>query len=161
MRSSLWIGFAVAMLASSPALAQNKQQSTTERAGDIAEQPARDVGAVKTKIPPVLQNAAASPYSLSGLSGLSKCTQIADAFDELGEALGPDFVQGVNRKKSRKVKVTGDTVAGLIVPFRGLVREVSGAASAQRELNAAVDAGFARRGFLRGVYQTRGCKPAL
>ncbi|MBB4837621.1 hypothetical protein HNP52_000672 [Sphingomonas kyeonggiensis] len=158
MRSSLWIGFAVAMLASSPAFAQDKQQSTAERAGDIAEQPAKDVGAVKTKIPPVLQKAAAAPYSLSGLS---KCTQIADAFDDIGEALGPDFVQGVNRKKSRKVRVTGDTVAGLIVPFRGLVREVSGAASAQRELNAAVDAGFARRGFLRGVYQTRGCKPAL
>jgi len=158
MRSSLWIGLGLAMLVTSPALAQDKQQSTAERAGDIAEQPARDVGAVKTKIPPVLQKAAASPYSLAGLS---KCTQIADAFDDLGEALGPDFVQGVDRKKSRKVKVTGDTVAGLIVPFRGLVREVSGAASAQRELNAVVDAGFARRGFLRGVYQTRGCKPAL
>jgi len=158
MRSSLWIGLALAALVTSPAFAQDKQQSTAERAGDIAEQPAKDVGAVKTKIPPVLQQAAAAPYSLSGLS---KCARIADAFDELGEALGPDFVQGVDRKKSRKVKVTGDTVAGLIVPFRGLVREVSGAASAQRELNAAVDAGFARRGFLRGVYQTRGCKPAL
>jgi len=158
MRSSLWIGLGLAMLVTSPALAQDKQQSTAERAGDIAEQPARDVGAVKTKIPPVLQKAAASPYSLAGLS---KCAQIADAFDDLGEALGPDFVQGVDRKKSRKVKVTGDAVAGLIVPFRGLVREVSGAASAQRELNAAVDAGFARRGFLRGVYQTRGCKPVL
>jgi len=158
MRSSLWIGLALAALVTSPAFAQDKQQSTAERAGDIAEQPAKDVGAVKTKIPPVLQQAAAAPYSLSGLS---KCARIADAFDELGEALGPDFVQGVGRKKSRKVKVTGDTVAGLIVPFRGLVREVSGAASAQRELNAAVDAGFARRGFLRGVYQTRGCKPAL
>lgn len=158
MRSSLWIGLALAALVTSPAFAQDKQQSTAERAGDIAEQPAKDVGAVKTKIPPVLQRAAESPYSLTGLS---KCARIADAFDELGEALGPDFVQGVDRKKSRKVKVTGDTVAGLIVPFRGLVREVSGAASAQRELNAAVDAGFARRGFLRGVYQTRGCKPAL
>lgn len=158
MRSSLWIGLALAALVASPAFAQDKQQSTAERAGDIAEQPAKDVGAVKTKIPPVLQQAAAAPYSLSGLS---KCARIADAFDELGEALGPDFVQGVDRKKSRKVKVTGDTVAGLIVPFRGLVREVSGAASAQRALNAAVDAGFARRGFLRGVYQTRGCKPAL
>lgn len=158
MRSSPWISLALAALAASPALAQDKPQSTTERAGDIAEQPAKDVGAIKTKIPPVLQRAAAAPYSLSGLS---KCAGIAAAFDDLGEALGPDFVRGVDRKKSRKVKVTGDTVAGLIVPFRGIVREVSGAASAQRELNAAVDAGFARRGFLRGVYQTRGCKPAL
>jgi len=42
-----------------------------------------------------------------------------------------------------------------------VIREVSGAASAQRALQAAIAAGFARRGFLRGVYQTRGCKPAL
>jgi len=157
MRSCLWIGLAL-VASGTPAFAQDRQQSTAERAGDIAEQPARDVGAVKTKIPAVLQRAAAAPYSLDGLS---KCSSIADAFDDLGEALGPDFIKGVDRRKSRKVKVTGDTVAGLIVPFRGLVREVSGAASAQRERNAAVDAGFARRGFLRGVYQTRGCKPAL
>ncbi|NYT41324.1 hypothetical protein HZY97_11185 [Sphingomonas sp. R-74633] len=158
MRSSLWIGLAVAALISSPALAQDKHQSTTQAAGDIAEQPAKDVGVVKTRIPPVLQRAAAAPYSLDGLS---KCTGIAAAFDDLSDALGPDFVAGADRKKSRKVKVNGDTVAGLIVPFRGVVREVSGAAAAQRELLAAASAGFARRGFLRGVYQSRSCKPAL
>lgn len=158
MRSSILIGLALAAAAATPAYAQDKQQTDAQRAGDIATQPARDVGAVKTKIPPVLQRAAAAPYSLSGLS---KCASIAAEFDDLSEQLGADFVKGSDRKKSRKIKVTGDTVAGLIVPFRGLVREVSGAAAAQRELNAAVDAGFARRGFLRGVYQSRRCKPAL
>jgi hypothetical protein len=158
MRSSLWIGLAGAALVTSPALAQDKPQSTTQAAGDIAAQPARDVGVVKTRIPPVLRQAAAAPYSLAGLS---RCASIADAFDDLSAALGPDFVTGSDRRKSRKVKVTGDTVAGLILPFRGIVREVSGAASAQRELLAAASAGFARRGFLRGVYQSRGCKPAL
>ncbi len=44
---------------------------------------------------------------------------------------------------------------------RGLVREVSGAAPAERRKNAAIDAGYARRGYLRGVYETRRCKPAL
>jgi hypothetical protein len=158
MRSSLWIGLAVAALSATPALAQEKPQSTTQQAEDIAAQPAKDVGAVKTKIPPVLQRAAANPYSLAGLS---KCTAIRGAFNELEEALGPDLVADSDPGKSRKLKVTGDTVAGLIVPFRGIVREVSGAASAQRALQAAIAAGFARRGFLRGVYQTRGCKPAL
>lgn len=158
MRSSLWIGLAVVALAASPACAQDKPQSTTKDAEDIAAQPAKDVGVVKTKIPPVLQRAADNPYSLSGLS---KCRAIAGAFGELGEALGPDFSNDGDPKKSKKLKITGDTVAGLIVPFRGIVREVSGAASAQRQLEAAIAAGFARRGFLRGVYQTRGCKPAL
>ncbi|MEP9358672.1 hypothetical protein [Sphingomonas sp. KR3-1] len=157
MRSSLWIGLALAMFAS-PAAAQDKPQSTSKQAEDIAAQPAKDVGVVKTRIPPVLARAAKNPYSLSGLR---KCADIRGAFDELSKALGPDFVADSDPAKSRKLKVTGDTVAGLIVPFRGLVREVSGAASAQRALEAALAAGFARRGFLRGVYQSRGCKPAL
>jgi len=140
-----------------PASAQEKQ-TDLQKAGDIASQPGRDVGVVKTKIPPVLQAAVRNPY---GLSGLNRCEQIADAFDELDTVLGPDFVAGSPVRQKRKFKVTGDTVAGLIVPFRGIVREVSGAAGAQRDLNRAIQAGMARRGFLRGVYQTRRCKPAL
>jgi len=158
MRSITPIGLILAMAVAAPAYAQDKKESTTEKAGEIATQPAKDVGAVKTKIPPVLENAAADPYSLDGLG---KCGAIKTAIADLSEALGPDYEGSVDRKKSRKFKVTGGTVAGLIVPFRGVVREVSGAASAQRELNAATDAGFARRGFLRGVYETRKCKPAL
>ncbi len=158
MRALKPIGLALAMTIAAPAFAQDKQETTAERAGDIATQPARDVGAVKTKVPPVLREAAADPYSLDGLA---KCGAIRAEIVDLSGALGPDYEGGVDRKKSRKIKVTGDTVAGLIVPFRGIVREVSGAASAQRELNAAIDAGLARRGFLRGTYLARRCKPAL
>jgi hypothetical protein len=42
-----------------------------------------------------------------------------------------------------------------------VVREISGAAAADRELAAATQAGFARRGFLRGVHQTRGCSDVM
>lgn len=140
-----------------PASAQQKQ-TDMQKAGDIAAQPGRDVGVVKTKFPPVLQTAARNPYSLSGLN---RCNQIADAVDELDAVLGPDFVAGSPVRQKHKFKVTGDTVAGLIVPFRGIVREVTGAASATRDLNRAISAGMARRGFLRGVYQTRRCRPAL
>jgi len=140
-----------------PADAQ-QNQTDLQKAGDIAKQPGRDVGVVRTKIPPLLEAAASNPY---GLSNLRRCDQIADAVDELDAVLGPDFVAGSPVRQKRKFKVTGDTVAGLIVPFRGIVREVSGAAGAQRDLNRAISAGMARRGFLRGVYQTRRCKPAL
>jgi len=44
-----------------------------------------------------------------------------------------------------------------LLPFRGIVREVSGAAPAERKLAAAVGAGFARRGYLRGLHQARRC----
>ena len=52
----------------------------------------------------------------------------------------------------------GRTVVNSLIPFRGLVREISGAAPAERRLNAAIQASFARRGFLRGVATGRGCK---
>jgi CheY-like chemotaxis protein len=42
----------------------------------------------------------------------------------------------------------------------GLVREISGAAPAERRLQAAVTAGIARRGYLRGLAGARSCKIA-
>ena len=52
---------------------------------------------------------------------------------------------------SRRVQVT----VGLPQPT---VREVSGAAPQERRLRAAIQAGFARRGFLRGVATARKCR---
>jgi len=49
-------------------------------------------------------------------------------------------------------------VVNSLIPLRGLVREVSGAAPADRRLEAAIDAGLARRGYLRGLAVSRGCR---
>ena len=136
-------------------------QSVGESAGRIATQPVKDVGVAKTKFPPVLLAAREDPYSLKGLKS---CKQIAAAFRDLTEALGPDFQPGDIKKENRAGKLAeagGQTVVNSLIPFRGLVREISGAAPAQRRLNQAIDAGYARRGFLRGVYTSRKCRPAL
>ncbi len=142
-----------------PALAsaqdQPKKPSDLDEAGKIASQPARDVGASKTKIPPVLETAAEDPYTLKGLA---TCGAMAAKLGELDQALGPDFDDGPQKGESI-AKIGGKAVVNSIIPFRGVVREVSGAAAADRRLAAATDAGIAQRGFLRGVYQTRGCKP--
>ena len=61
-------------------------------------------------------------------------------------------VSGVTKRFGPK------TVVNAIIPFRGLVREISGAAPEQRRLNDAIDAGFARRGFLRGIATSRKCR---
>jgi hypothetical protein len=147
------------LAAASPLSAQEgPKKSTEQQAEDIAVQPVKDVGVVKTKIPPLLLEAAEDVYTLKGLS---RCDQIGAAYHQLNGALGSDFVPGGFKANKGKIRINGDTVAGLIVPFRGIVREVSGAAEAQRELAAAIAAGIARRGFLRGVYQGRRCKPVL
>ena len=132
--------------------------STVEKAGNIITQPVRDVGIAETGIPDVLQKANEDPYTLAGLR---TCDSLASAIRGLNDALGPDFSAGEEHKESRPGKIVeagGKTVVNALIPFRGLVREISGAAPAQRRLSAAIDTGFARRGFLRGVYQTRHCR---
>ncbi|WP_420142234.1 hypothetical protein [Sphingomonas sp.] len=158
-------GLAAILIVAQPAWSQAEQPAKTDRfgqttktAGRIASQPARDVGASKTNIPPVLQKAIQSPYSLTGLR---TCAQLRAATKELTAVLGPDFVAGAVTNENRASKIAeagGRTVVNAIIPFRGLVREVSGAAPAQRRLNAAIDAGYARRGFLRGVATQRKCR---
>lgn len=130
---------------------------TIDKAGKIVTQPVRDVGIGEPEIPPVLEQATADTY---GLTGLKSCAQIAAAITELDGVLGPDFDAGVEKKENRAGKIAeagGKTVVNALIPFRGLVREISGAAPAQRRLNAAIDAGLARRGFLRGVAKGRRC----
>lgn len=144
-----------------PAESESKIVEAGKEAGKIVTQPARDVGVAKTGMPDVLARASADPYSLKGLRS---CGQIALAVQELNDVLGPDFVAGDEKKENRAGKIAaagGKTIVNAFIPFRGLVREITGAAPAQRRLNAAIDAGFARRGFLRGVHQSRGCRTAL
>jgi hypothetical protein len=136
----------------------NGVDDTLKTGGKIVAQPAHDVGAAKTKIPPVLEAAQRDPYGLRGLGG---CAQISGAIRDLTEALGPDFGSGPAKKENRAGKLAeagGKTVVNAIIPFRGLVREISGAAPEQRRLNDAIDAGFARRGFLRGIATSRKCR---
>lgn len=132
---------------------------TMKKAGDIASQPARDVGIDKSSIPDVLVKASEDPYALKGLK---TCKQINTAIADLNAVLGADFsTETEKQKENRAGKIAeagGKTVVNALIPFRGLVREISGAAPAERRLNAAIDAGYARRGFLRGVQTSRKCR---
>lgn len=138
---------------------KKQEDETVKRAGEIATQPVRDVGLSKKKIPPILVSASAAPYARP----TGRCSSIMGEMVQLNAVLGPDFGQPVKKKGSTGGKIAaagGETLVNTIIPFRGLVREVSGAASADRQLAAAVNAGVARRGYLRGVGQARGCKVA-
>ena len=145
--------------AQTPAPAPAPGSHIRDKAEDIVTQPARDVGITKVKIPAVLAKASEDPYSLEGLKS---CRQIAGVVQELNLALGPDFKAGDKYQENRAAKLAeagGTSVINGLIPFRSLVREATGAAPADRRLRAAVNAGFAQRGFLRGVYLNRKCKP--
>ncbi|WP_448502330.1 hypothetical protein [Sphingomonas sp.] len=150
------------MALSHPVTAQEKseepQNETLRKAGDIATQPARDVGAVKREVPSVLLAAAESPYASDDLAN---CAAIAGNIAALNAVLGDDYdVPRAEDKQDagKMAEAGGKFVVNTILPFRGLVREVSGAAAADRRLEAAQDAGIARRGFLRGLQVARKCR---
>jgi len=130
---------------------------TLDRAGDIAVQPARDIGIAKKEIPPVLVDAVAQPYALPRRAS---CGWLREEHARLDDALGPDFDTDAQVNENRAGQLAaagGEMLVNSLIPFRGLVREVSGAASADRRRLAAMNAGLARRGYIRGVAATRGC----
>jgi hypothetical protein len=125
-------------------------------AADIAMQPAKDIGVKKTPIAPVLLEAEQSPYAMNDAAN---CEAMAQALAGLDEALGPDYtVERTENKAGKIAEAGGRAVVNSIIPFRGIVREVSGAAAADRALASATDAGIARRGFLRGLQTAQGCE---
>lgn len=131
-------------------------QSAGKVAGDAAMTPVEDVNLKHKAIPPVLLSAQEDPYSAAATRN---CGQINAGLIELDAVLGPDFDSGEPGKKGLNASGVAKSVVGSFIPFRGVIREVSGAAGAQRRYDAAVDAGIARRGYLRGVAKMRGCKP--
>jgi len=163
------------LMAGAPALAQNHpaepppaeapaatspgwMSKTGTKAVEIGGQPVRDIGFNRRDIPEILVKAQDDPYSLKGLK---TCRQMAAEVTALNAVLGPDYIVGNELKESRAGRLAaagGRTVVNSIIPFRGLVREISGAAPAERRLDAAVQAGLARRGFIRGVHARQGCR---
>ena len=145
----------LSLLLSGTALAQDKDKprdDTLDRAGEIASQP--------DEIPPVLLKAVENPYATPPSR---TCTGLNRGLGELNAVLGDDFVAGKEANENRTGKIAsavGKTVVNSLIPFRGLVREISGAAPAERRLQAAVTAGIARRGYLRGLASAKGCKIA-
>lgn len=111
------------------------------------------------EVPPKLLAIQENPYSLAGLG---KCAAIIGEVNELNAVLGPDVNEQVDKDRAKKREETAGrvagTVAGGIIPFRGLIGEVTGANAERRRYALAVYAGTVRRGFLKGIGLERGCK---
>lgn len=159
MQINLLATVIVLSIAAGTAQAQEERKSgALDQAGKIATQPARDVGIDKDEIPPVLLEAVENPYAPPTDRS---CAGLTKAMTELSGVLGADFTVGAKENENRTGKIAGAvgrTIVNSIIPFRGLVREISGAAPAERRLQAAVTAGIARRGYLRGMAAAKKCK---
>lgn len=122
---------------------------------DIAKTPVTDLNIDKKEIPELLIQAQRDPYRLEGLD---RCRELIAAVEEFDEMLGPDLDLPQEERDSITASRVGKAVVGSFIPFRGIIREVSGASEHARRTRAAIQAGLARRGFLKGIGQERGCK---
>jgi hypothetical protein len=125
--------------------------------------PLRDLNVVRVDIPQVLLDALDDPYARPPRN--AKCPQLIALIRPLNDALGPDIdtIQEDdeslgNKGKSTALGVAGD-LAGGAIPFRGVVRRLTGAESHDRLVSAAIIAGHTRRAYLKGLGEARGCAP--
>jgi hypothetical protein len=127
------------------------------------ESPLRDVNLVRTKIPLVLLAATEKPYAKPRPQS---CAVLAAMIRELDVALGEDLDAPVT-EDSVSLMDRGSTAAigylagaaSDLIPFRGWVRKLTGAERHDKLVVAAIEAGAVRRAYLKGIGETRNCRP--
>ncbi|HEX7948511.1 MAG TPA: hypothetical protein VF495_27850 [Phenylobacterium sp.] len=127
-----------------------------------ATTPLRDLGVEKTDIPEVLLQALTDPYARPAKN--YGCAYLTALIRPLDDALGPDIdlnPPGDENlvSRGRALGVAADVATSALIPFRGVVRQVSGAASHDRLVQSAYVAGSVRRAYLKGLGESRGCMP--
>ena len=71
--------------------------------------------------------------------------------------LGADLDIATGERRDITIGKVAKSAVGSFIPFRGLIREVSGAADHQRDFEEAIFAGAVRRGYLKGLGEAREC----
>jgi len=135
--------------------------------GSAVLAPLDDLNLRRLQIPEILIQAIHAPYDIGGLND---CAALAAEVGRLDDALGPDIdtprtadernltQKGQDMADKSAVGAVRDASTGFI-PFRGMVRKLTGAERHQREVEAAIEAGQSRRAFLKGAGMIRNCAP--
>ncbi len=151
---------ASALAVAAPVAAQsqgNAARPVTQRdpsAVDVLATPVTDMGLRKGEIPPLLLAAQDDPYAMPAAG---RCPAISAEVQRLDAVLGDDIdVAQASRGRTSPGRVA-QSVVGSFIPFRGVIRELSGASEQERRMQVAIYAGTARRAFLKGVGLQRGC----
>lgn len=157
MRRTCFIIAIAGVLAAGEAQARQADRPITDKdpdVMDIAKTPTTDLNITREEIPSVLIAAVQRPYDVTGMS---KCPQLIAAVQELDSILGPDFDLPQEARERVSPGRVAKWVVSSFIPFRGLIRELSGANAQERAVQAAIQAGLARRGFLKGLGAARRC----
>ncbi len=148
-------------------------KGSLQGAFEAAQSPLVDLNIKKDEIPDSLQQITANPYS-SGSK--PKCKDIQSEIAALDEVLGSDVHYSADGKLSLRPEESPDYVkdgasmlqkeaigfvAGKasIIPFRSIVRKVTGAEKHSKAVARAYESGKIRRAYLRGMSTALRCKP--
>lgn len=126
--------------------------------------PLRDLNVDRVDIPDVLLQAITDPYARPPRG--ARCSTLIALVRPLDDALGPDIDQAPpppgsrgERGKGVALETAADLATGALIPFRGVVRRVSGAEGHDRLVQQAIIAGHTRRAYLKGLGEAKGCPP--
>lgn len=142
---------------------RTSDQLKRESVQGAATSPLRDLNVVKSDIPEILLQALNDPYERPPRNW--KCSTLIKLVEPLDVALGPDIDRVpigdenlLDRGRGTALGVAG-SLASSAIPFRGVVRQLSGAADHDRLVQSAIIAGNVRRAYLKGLGEAKGCLP--
>lgn len=145
---------------------------TGKDAFSALQTPLEDLNLKRDPIPKMLEICATNPYAMPLPP---QCATIPTELTELNRLLGPDMEpeplpwlpkpkkiairpyvsQGVSMAQDQAVGIVRSKVD--IIPFRGMVRRVTGAEKHAKKVARAYEAGKLRRAFLKGLLSAYGC----
>jgi hypothetical protein len=141
---------------------QTSPEANRENIQGAVAAPLRDLNVLRTKIPSVLLEAMADPYARPADT---RCPTLNRLLTPLNQALGADLDIAptdeddvLERGREAGLGAVANVASGAI-PFRGWVRSLSGAEQHDKLVTAAITAGAVRRGYLKGLGESKGCPP--
>jgi hypothetical protein len=144
---------------------QTPDRSGTANAAAAAAAPLHDLNITRQPVPPILLAAITNPYEKP--SPLD-CGEITRQVRVLEGILGADFDEpdtpqspSLTQKSGRVALALVHGAAESLLPFAGFVRTLSGAQRHDQLVIEAITAGSVRRGYLKGLGESRRCpRPA-
>jgi len=117
--------------------------------------PVSDIGFNQIEIPDYL-GLMDDPYSQSPTTCPSLRAEVSKLNGLLGDDLDvPDEI--AEQREQTALNAASSTLGSVLIPFRGVVRTLSGAAANQRAARDAYERGLVRRAYLKGMAKQMDC----
>ena len=157
MRLSLIMGLIPALATGCSSTYAYNVPSNADRVEHAVSQPLHDLTLMRENPPAALLAAQAQPYRIA--DGAT-CETLSSEIEALDQILGPDVDAPPRpRQGGNLASLTVDALGGVVsLPYRGILRRVTGADRRDETLRAAILAGLARRSFLKGMAAGERCR---